>query len=60
MQSAFVKISVSLPDPIYSFLKSKSEAEHGVPVSRLIAQAVSRMAERETKSKKSQKRGARK
>jgi hypothetical protein len=50
MQGAYVKISVSMPDEIYGFLKTKSKAG-GTPISRLVAQAVSRMAVRETKAK---------
>jgi hypothetical protein len=57
MQGAYVKISVSMPDEIYGFLKTKSKAG-GTPISRLVAQAVSRMAVRETKAKT--KGGARK
>jgi hypothetical protein len=57
MQGAFVKISVSMPDEIYGFLKTKSKTA-GTPISRLVAQAVSRMSEREAKAKT--KGGARK
>lgn len=56
MQGAFVKISVSLPEEIYGFLKTKSRAAAGVPISRLVAQAVGRMAERETKTKRGRKK----
>jgi hypothetical protein len=57
MQGAYVKISVSMPDEIYGFLKTKSKAG-GTPISRLVAQAVSRMAVLEAKAKT--KGGARK
>lgn len=57
MQGAYVKISVSMPDEIYGFLKVKSKAG-GTPISRLVAQAVGRMAERDAKAKT--KGGARK
>jgi hypothetical protein len=50
MQGAYVKISVSLPDEVYGFLKAKSKAG-ATPVSRLVAQAVGRMAERDAKTK---------
>ena len=51
MQNAYVKISVSLPDEVYGFLKAKSKGGGGTPISRLVAQAVGRMALRESKSK---------
>jgi hypothetical protein len=50
MQGAYVKISVSLPDEVYGFLKAKSKAG-ATPVSRLVAIAVSRMAERDARTK---------
>lgn len=51
MHGAFVKISVSLPDSMYAFLKDKSLRNGGVPVSRLIAQAVDRMAKNDARGK---------
>jgi hypothetical protein len=50
MQGAYVKISVSMPDDIYGFLKVKSNAG-GTPISRLVAQAVGRMADQDAKAK---------
>ena len=50
MQSAYVKISVSMPHEIYGFLKIKSNAG-GTPISRLVAQAVGQMANRDAKAK---------
>ena len=47
MQPAFVKISISLPSPTYSFLKTKSRKDGGVPVSQLIAAAVAKMQAKE-------------
>ncbi len=46
MQAGYEKTSVSLPAELLGWLKGKSE-EQGTPVSRLIAQAVRRMQERE-------------
>jgi hypothetical protein len=50
MQGAYIKISVSLPDEVYGFLKAKSKAGE-TPVSRLVAQAVSRMAASDARTK---------
>lgn len=48
MQADYEKTSVSLPAELLGWLKGKSE-EHGTPVSRLIAQAVRLMKEKESR-----------
>lgn len=49
MQNGYVKTSVSLPAELFSYLREKSEAAGGTPISRLVAQAIRQQAAKENK-----------
>jgi metal-responsive CopG/Arc/MetJ family transcriptional regulator len=49
MQPTFVKTSISLPAELFAYLREKSEAAGGVPISRLVAQAIRQQAAKEKK-----------
>jgi hypothetical protein len=49
MQTAYVKTSVSIPADLFEYLKKKADANGGVPISRLVAQAIRHQAKKESK-----------
>jgi metal-responsive CopG/Arc/MetJ family transcriptional regulator len=49
MQTAYVKTSVSIPADLFDYLKTKADANGGVPISRLVAQAIRQQAKKEIK-----------
>ena len=49
MQTAYVKTSVSIPADLFDYLKTKADANGGVPISRLVAQAIRQQAKKEAK-----------
>jgi metal-responsive CopG/Arc/MetJ family transcriptional regulator len=49
MQTAYVKTSVSIPADLFEYLKKKADANGGVPISRLVAQAIRHQAKKDSK-----------
>jgi metal-responsive CopG/Arc/MetJ family transcriptional regulator len=49
MQSAYVKTSLSLPADLFEYLKDKAEKNGGTPISRLIAQAIKKQKQNESR-----------
>ena len=49
MQTEYMKTSVSIPADLFEYLKKKAEANGGVPISRLVAEAIRQQAKKEAK-----------
>jgi metal-responsive CopG/Arc/MetJ family transcriptional regulator len=49
MQTAYMKTSVSIPAELFDYLKKKADANGGVPISRLVAEAIRQQAKKEAK-----------
>jgi len=49
MQSGYIKTSVSIPSELFDYLKSKADANGGVPISRLVAEAIRQQAKKEAR-----------
>lgn len=49
MQTGYMKTSVSIPAELFEYLKKKADANGGVPISRLVAEAIRQQAKKEAK-----------